>query len=146
MTGSGELVGGDSGSWPSECRTGELWGRGGSSGRGGWSDLTGGLCDLMGVARMTLAPPPSNGPGTSCWIAGSTDVDGSVLPLPGVESGLGAHSDILGETGLTRSGEEVLVSATDSPRSGQTSHYLKSYTSMLHLLIEILFFSNKNDC
>lgn len=46
----------------------------------------------------------------------------------GVESGLGGlstASDILGDDGMTRSGDDVLVSATDSPRSGQ-SHCLKA--------------------
>lgn len=41
----------------------------------------------------------------------------------GVESGLGGvfrtTSDILGEGGTMMSGDDVLVSATDSPRSGQ---------------------------
>lgn len=41
----------------------------------------------------------------------------------GVESGLGGvfrqTSDILSEGGPMRSGDDVLISATDSPRSGQ---------------------------
>lgn len=45
-----------------------------------------------------------------------------------MESGLGGFStlsDIFGDDGLTRSGDDVLVSATDSPRSGQR-HCLKA--------------------
>lgn len=116
------------------CRLGDECGRGGSSGVGvAGSVLGGGLCE-RGVALMTPAPPPSNGPGTSgCGVGSAEGGRSGSRPRPGVESGLGTHSDIFGDAGLTRSGEEVLVSATDSPRSGQTSHYLKSYITMLHL-------------
>lgn len=84
-------------------------------------------------------PPPSNTPESSKRLANCSEVGSVVLvvvvvvvvevvvvvvadlPPGGVESGLGGlgpTSDILGEEGLTRSGDEVLVSATDSPRTG----------------------------
>lgn len=50
----------------------------------------------------------------------------------GVESGLGgfmAFSECFGDAGITRSGDDVLVSATDSPRTGQ-SHCLKANAIM----------------
>lgn len=90
--------------------------------------LTGGLCALAtGSSLITLVvvPPPSNTPESSNLLESGSEV-GSVVVLEeerpgGVESGLGGlgpTSDILGDDGLTRSGDEVLVSATDSPRSG----------------------------
>lgn len=91
--------------------------------------LTGGLCALAtGSSLITLVvvPPPSNTPESSSLLESGSEV-GSVVVLVeeerpgGVESGLGGlgpTSDILGDDGLTRSGDEVLVSATDSPRSG----------------------------
>lgn len=77
---------------------------------------------------MTLAaPPPSKTPESSSRPVDLSTVGScgccSVFMVIGVESGLGGvfitTSDILGEGGTMRSGEEVLVSATDSPRSGQ---------------------------
>lgn len=77
---------------------------------------------------MTLAtPPPSNTPESSSLPVVLSRVGSwgccSVFIAIGVESGLGGvcstTSDILGEGGTMRSGDEVLVSATDSPRSGQ---------------------------
>lgn len=90
--------------------------------------LTGGLCALdTGNSLITLVvvPPPSNTPESSSLLDNGSEV-GSVVVVDvrtpgGVESGLGGFgptSDILGDEGLTRSGDEVLVSATDSPRSG----------------------------
>lgn len=98
--------------------------------------LTGGLWDLFtGSALITLVPPdiwkppPSNTPGSSSRVVIGSCGGSSLIDLPpGVESGLGGFgptSVILGEDGLMRSGEEVLVSATDSPRSGQR-HCLKA--------------------
>lgn len=146
----GCMCGDGCGGEDSMCLTGDECGRGGidRSGIGSEADFRGGLWDL-GVTRITpwgllsppppTPPPPSNGPGTSCR-GGSADggLSGSrcrpataPTPGPGVESGLGTHSDILGDAGLMRSGDEVLVSATDSPRSHiQTSHYLQSETTM----------------
>lgn len=112
---------------------GELWGRGGCVGLAAGAGLTGGLCALAtGSSLITLVvpppPPPSNTPESSSRLESGSEV-GSVLPAAevevrtpgGVESGLGGlgpTSDIFGDEGLTRSGDEVLVSATDSPRSG----------------------------
>lgn len=90
--------------------------------------LTGGLCALAtGSSLITLVvvPPPSNTPESSSLLESGSEV-GSLVVVEeerpgGVESGLGGlgpTSDILGDDGLTRSGDEVLVSATDSPRSG----------------------------
>lgn len=126
----GELVGGDTANGlclitglPLAGLPGELCGLGGCVGLGAGAGRTGGLCDL-GSGRMTLVvPPPSNTPESSNLLDSGSEV-GSVAcdrPPGGVESGLGGLgpvSDIFGDDGLTRSGEEVLVSATDSPRSG----------------------------
>lgn len=94
--------------------------------------LTGGLCALAtgnSLITLVVVPPPSNTPESSNLLESGSEV-GSVLVVVvvvveerpgGVESGLGGlgpTSDILGDEGLTRSGDEVLVSATDSPRSG----------------------------
>lgn len=110
-------------------RPGELCGRGGGVGLGAGAGLTGGLCE-RGSGRITLAaPPPSNTPESSSRADSGSEAGSAARDRPpgGVESGLGGLgpvSDIFGDDGLTRSGEEVLVSATDSPRSGQR-HCLK---------------------
>lgn len=83
---------------------------------------------IIGTHLITLAaPPPSNTLESSSRPVVLSSV-GSwgcciVFMACGVESGLGGvfstTSDILSEGGTMRSGEDVLVSATDSPRSGQ---------------------------
>jgi hypothetical protein len=111
-------------------RPGELWGLGGWHGLDVGAGLRGGLCERTpGRLRMTLAvPPPSKTPESSSRLEILSRVGSGGWIWMGVESGLGGFrtaSDILGDEGLTRSGEDVLVSATDSPRSGQR-HCLKA--------------------
>lgn len=106
---------------------GELCGLGGWAGLVAGAGLTGGLCALAtgnSLITLVVVPPPSNTPESSSLLDSGSEV-GSVVVVEerpgGVESGLGGlgpTSDILGDEGLTRSGDEVLVSATDSPRSG----------------------------
>lgn len=121
---------------------GELCGLGGCAGLVAGAGLTGGLCALAtgnNLITLVVVPPPSNTPESSNLLDNGSEV-GSVVVLVvvvvvvvmvvvmveverpgGVESGLGGlgpTSDIFGDDGLTRSGDEVLVSATDSPRSG----------------------------
>lgn len=66
-------------------------------------------------------PPPSKTPDSSSLLGILSCVGSGGCMWMGVESGLGGFSwasVILGDDGLRRSGDDVLVSATDSPRSG----------------------------
>lgn len=103
---------------------GELCGLGGyKEGLAVDAGLTGGLWDLLtGRVRITLViPPPSKTPDSpSRHIFSKVAWVGCICS--GVESGLGGltmASDILGEVGQMMSGDQMLVSATDSPRTGQ---------------------------
>lgn len=109
-------------------RPGELCGLGGTTvglgaglGKGGglWHLIEGGGSALMtlvaAAVALTLPPPPSNTPDSSSLLLMASEMTSCR------ESGLGGapSEEADGISGLTRSGEEVLVSATDSPTTGQ---------------------------
>lgn len=106
------------------------------------------LTDLITLAT----PPPSNTPESSKRSAVLSKVGswGCCIAFitMGVESGLGGvfrtTSDILGDGGTKRSGEDVLVSATDSPRSGQR-HCLEAKFADGRLLYSFASSTNESE-